>query len=305
MQVAFILRMKTRTTISPILSLLALAPLAASTVTYAEPDARDDGDEEIERPEHTGQGERPEHDELEDLPLRWSIDSIVLEAVVDDDLFPTTQLLSATERAAEQWNAVGAGPQIVVVQASAELPHKPKLDRHNALTFGRGRWTGVEGAAAQTQRMGNKRDGQLFEADVEVNAGEVPLCDGEVPGKIDLQSVLTHELGHVLGLPDDFENPDATMYFEIHDGDISPRTLSDVDVEKVEALYEGIDLRPATAGCSSTAADSSWLVLALAVASALPRSRRRGGPEGGLTKARVLAGEPLAPATGVVVAAVS
>jgi len=49
-------------------------------------------------------------------------------------------------------------------------------------------------------RPGSDRDGEMIEADLELNAAAFPFSDDGAPDKIDLQNTLTHELGHVLGL---------------------------------------------------------------------------------------------------------
>lgn len=41
---------------------------------------------------------------------------------------------------------------------------------------------------------------QIIEADVRVNAQDFSFSDGQYPGTIDVESLILHELGHVLGL---------------------------------------------------------------------------------------------------------
>ena len=54
----------------------------------------------------------------------------------------------------------------------------------------------------------------------------------------DLQAVLTHELGHALGLHD-VDYHEATMFRWQGRGDLSARDISEIDVRMMEELYEG------------------------------------------------------------------
>jgi hypothetical protein len=49
-------------------------------------------------------------------------------------------------------------------------------------------------------KPGDDKDGELLEADIELNATHFDFSDEGEEGKVDLQNTMTHELGHVLGL---------------------------------------------------------------------------------------------------------
>lgn len=68
---------------------------------------------------------------------------------------------------------------------------------------------------------------KAFKWSVDVNGEE---------GKADLQSIATHEIGHLLGL-DHPNNSDATMYWSALEGEIHKRTLAADDIQGICYLY--------------------------------------------------------------------
>ena len=79
--------------------------------------------------------------------------------------------------------------------------------------------------------------GQVFDVDVEINGTDTPVTVGEVaPGSADLASILTHEVGHFLGLSHS-SSPRATMRPGYSTGTDSLRTL---DVDDVAGICEAL-----------------------------------------------------------------
>jgi hypothetical protein len=94
-----------------------------------------------------------------------------------------------------------------------------------------------EDAVGLTSTTYDERTGEIFDADIEINSTvELSTSNPVATDKYDLLSVLTHEVGHFLGLAHSLE-PGSTMQpiYEIGTDDF--RTLSDDDIQGICAIY--------------------------------------------------------------------
>jgi hypothetical protein len=87
--------------------------------------------------------------------------------------------------------------------------------------------------------------GVLLNADIELNARDHDFTVSDEQVASDLLSVLTHEVGHFLGLAHS-ESPDATMFAFYEDGSTELRSLTADDAAGLCALY------PPTPGLDET-----------------------------------------------------
>ena len=93
-------------------------------------------------------------------------------------------------------------------------------------------YVGAEDALAFTHLHFDTDTGELYDADIEVNSVIQRYSVSEPVNGADLDSVLTHEVGHLLGLSHTLVT-DATMYASYTEGTDSLRTLTDDDVHGV------------------------------------------------------------------------
>ena len=87
--------------------------------------------------------------------------------------------------------------------------------------------------------------GKEYEADINVNPG-ISWANSAQYGHTDVQSGITHEMGHVLGLTDKYDSETWarypyslrwTMFHEIPDNDTHMRSPEQYDIEGVNKIY--------------------------------------------------------------------
>jgi hypothetical protein len=133
------------------------------------------------------------------------------------------------------------------VSAPTVLVGDGAMDGKNEVIVHPDAWPATLDADAIGQTILYVNGTTIVEADIHVNAFEYAFAIGDVPGKHDLRAVLTHELGHVLGIGHSMD-PRATMYAGLPPG-IGARSLDADDVTAVCTLY------PASGTASPVACD--------------------------------------------------
>ncbi len=100
------------------------------------------------------------------------------------------------------------------------------------------KYRGIDGTLAKTSVTYNDETGEIYDADIEVNTAnnEVTITDDPKKIQYDLLAILTHEVGHFIGIAHS-PKPDAVMYASYSPGSISQRTLSDDDKKAVCGAY--------------------------------------------------------------------
>lgn len=157
-------------------------------------------------------------------------------------------LATATRMVAEafdQWRAANCGVATADLQfedlgpvSCDEQRYNQKGGNQNAIIFRDDSWpyAGGRNTLALTTVTYNLDTGEIYDADMEINSYSVDLTFGSDQIGFDLQSILTHEAGHFLGLSHSTD-PEATMYEDYKHGSTFLRSLNTDDVEAICAAY--------------------------------------------------------------------
>jgi hypothetical protein len=212
--------------------------------------------------------------------VRWHTDAI---DVVVDKSFTDLAGPKVYGAAVDAWRATGAALPSVSSKSGKErqIGYKSKGENENVVVYAPTGWAKANGALAITVLTYEEESGRIVDADVLLNgggryfalfdsdqsSGDPISIDGSgtassgtgtattsKTAKFDVQSVLTHELGHFFGLGEDYDDVKATMYVSTRHGEIHKRLVSRGEGAVMTTLYTddvaaGDDPAQARGGC--------------------------------------------------------
>jgi hypothetical protein len=259
-------------------------------------------------------------------PMFWNKTILNITAFTGDP--PTgltsSEMLAAARGAADQWgrNYLACTSLEIRVNGSLEPDGTAQLDGTSQMSFRRDEWCKQPRAEsdpcydpfalAVTSVFARKVDGEILDADIELNAVTFEWADLSKHPELrqsaqDLQNTLTHEFGHFIGLDhtcslsvaragqtDDKGQPvptcsrasesvrETTMFAAVIPGDMDRRTLADDDQRAVCTVYPPLDtdLQGDSGGCLASVAGrpNGGVAAALVALALLLTFRRRGRP---------------------------
>lgn len=179
-------------------------------------------------------------------PIFWPSPCVSFSAQTDGG--PNVSLAQTESVAAAAFSAwedadcgEGKHPRITIENLGpvtcSEIEYNQDGANNNAIIFRSGGWPyAATNALALTTVTFNVENSEIRDADIELNATDVEFSTSDSDVTFDLQSILTHEAGHFLGLAHS-PDKDATMRADYPPKSTSLRDLSPDDAEGICTLY--------------------------------------------------------------------
>jgi hypothetical protein len=216
---------------------------------------------------------------------------------------PKAETRVAVQRAFFAWTEVECSPgkrsTLAFKQTADATCRKSEYRKDaanvNVIFFRDNEWLhkDIDNTLAKTTVTFNSNTGEILDADMEVNTAHNEVTVGDSNPRYDLQAIMTHEVGHLLGLAHS-PFPESTMFASYEPGMTEQRTLSNDDVSAICTVYPpdrvascdptprgGLDLACASApaeedGCSyGRGSPGTFAFGLLAIALALTGRARR------------------------------
>ncbi len=187
---------------------------------------------------------------VEGIPLEWPAHCISYTIQKDgsaDDGIDFDTASAVVTQAFDTWAAADCGgelPSLVVENLGAVSCNRAEYNQDqanaNVFTFRDASWPyqNAEDTLALTTITYNTETAEIYDADVEINSFEATFTTTDDPELVnaDLLSVLTHEVGHFLGLSHASVRG-TTMYPEYAPRDTHQRTLDADDQNGICEIY--------------------------------------------------------------------
>lgn len=186
--------------------------------------------------------------------LAWAANANVAVEVDAPGIASAPVLSRELEAAFAQWAQTAKGAPQMTVKPSLDPTVQNSRTVHRATVI-TAAWPGDEDALAVTTYTYRKSTGEITDADIVINGTGPCLLLGEDLGKecFDLRALLLHEAGHFMGLDHDEEHKESVMYPSLAPGDLTKRTLTELDEESLSVSYGGRKEAPPDPEVSATA----------------------------------------------------
>ena len=181
-------------------------------------------------------------------PLYWSSSCVGISLNSSGGAYvPYKYFQQAAEKALLEWSDLpcGGADQVASIAFSQldditcdDAEYNDGDKNANGIVFQNTKWvyTSEDNNVAKTTVTFDADTGEILDADIEINQANNNLTVSDEVIEYDLQSILTHEIGHLIGL-DHSPDSDATMYASYEPGTVDQRSLSPDDMEAVCAAY--------------------------------------------------------------------
>lgn len=177
-------------------------------------------------------------------PIRWHESCVFLVPPLETPVdLPQAEVLAALQASAEAWTQVAASYLRFVMEPAASGKVAQFIEsgkNENVLAFVESGWPHDPYAAALTTltylaSSNPATDGRLVDTDVEVNVDNLSYTTSGEPDKHDLQNVMTHELGHVVGLDHTCDDGEVSPTPTDHLGNLIPSCKTRDEINRLPA----------------------------------------------------------------------
>lgn len=181
-------------------------------------------------------------------PLFWRGACVSYSVQKDATTYIPLDVAQATiDRSFATWNAATCAEGAVGIHAvprgpveCSEVRYNRDGPNQNLVVFRERSWPYADESStlALTTVTFTAESGEIFDADIEINAtnGQLSVADPVPSREFDLESVVTHEVGHFFGLAHATDS-NATMFARYEPGTSSLRSLTADDVAGLCAMY--------------------------------------------------------------------
>jgi hypothetical protein len=163
---------------------------------------------------------------LPDTQIVYYIDSSVPE-----------EYHEAIQKAAQEWDSLLPNGVFIfggVVTSHFESTHE--RDGRNIIYWITDNWTQYGDIDKLAIAIGHMHYGARVETDVIIDAEFHDFTVGDIINYIDMQSLMTHEFGHMIGFDENYNSKRSVMYPYLN-CDYIHRTLSAEDINTFQSLY--------------------------------------------------------------------
>ncbi len=192
--------------------------------------------------------------------LYWQPDYFPIPYYISMPSFANNQaLVEAVDASFASWRAP-EDVRLEFLPMGCTTTTENRNDGINAIIYQTNHWEFDTDALAITRNFYvsgvGARAGLILDTDILINGFNHPYATDGTPTAHDMQNIVTHEVGHFIGLghETDPKDIDATMFDSAMEGETKKRTLGPTDMQILFEAYGGVGQKysqfPSTAACT-------------------------------------------------------